>query len=348
MSNQIDFPTKPFYIMSKINRSNWVLTVTEKGAVVLQALTSTVDQIWTATPDPRGGAILRHVGTGLVLACSVTKIFGMQIPGGPLKAVNLDTADSTQLWRAEDLGDNWCGINTLLNWEGKINVYGSNVHGTIGIFHWDGGADNEEWRLVTELGEVTVDSVDYDMTKAVADLGMPPSHCAITTVDNTLGGKDVSSTYSLARTVTTQRSITTSESNTTGHKYTQTFSIKGGIEKVVEVSASASFEESDSKTISLTDQKTNTETVTDTISTQVSVPAGKKYAYHVVVYYGKVSVPYTAHMTFQSSTVGAKPVKLTTQGIFTGVNKTNNEIVVRDITSAQPDKQKLVESLAVA
>ena len=183
------------------------------------------------------------------------------------------------------------------------------------------------------------------MTKAVADLGMPPSHCAVTTVDNTLGGTPVTSTYSLARTVTTQRSITNSESDTSGHKYTQTFSIKGGIDKVVEVSASASFEESDSKTISLTDQKTNTETVTDTISTQVNVPAGRKYAYHVVVYYGKVSVPYTAHSTFQSSTTGAAPVSVTTQGVFTGVNKTNNEIVIRDITSPQPDKQQLVSRL---
>ena len=331
--------------MSKINRSNWVLTITPQGAVVLRPLTATIDQIWTATPDPRGGAILRHVDTGLVLACGLASMFGTQFPAGPLKAVNLNTSDATQLWRAEDLGDNWAGINTLLNWEAKINVYGSDVHGKIGVYHWDGGADNEEWRLVTELGAITVDSVDYDMTKAVADLGMPPSHCAVTTVDNTLGGTPVTSTYSLARTVTTQRSITNSESDTSGHKYTQTFSIKGGIDKVVEVSASASFEESDSKTISLTDQKTNTETVTDTISTQVNVPAGKKYAYHVVVYYGKVNVPYTAHSTFQSSTTGAAPVSVTTQGVFTGVNKTNNEIVIRDITSPQPDKQQLVSRL---
>jgi hypothetical protein len=329
--------------MSKINRSNWVLTITPQGAVVLRPLTSTIDQIWTATPDPRGGAILRHVDTGLVLACGLVTVAWLRnIPGGPLKAVNLDTSDATQLWRAEDLGGNWVGINTLLNWESKINVYGSDVHGTIGVYGWDGGADNEEWRLVAEIGAITVDSVDYDMTKAVADLGMPPSHCAVTTVDNTLGGTPNTSSYSLVRTVTTQRSITNFESDTTGHKYTQTFSIKGGIGKIVEVSASASFEESDSKTISLTDQKTNTETVTDTISTQVNVPAGKKYAYHVVVYYGKVSVPYTAHSTFQSSTIGAAPVKVTTQGVFTGVNKTNNEIVIRDITSPQPDKQQFV------
>jgi hypothetical protein len=348
MSNQIDFPTQPFYIMSKINRSNWVLTITPQGAVVLRPLTSTIDQIWTATPDPRGGAILRHIDTGLVLACGLVKVFGMQFPAGPLKAENLSSSDATQLWRAEDLGDNWAGINTLLNWEAKINVYGSDVHGTIGVFHWDGGADNEEWRLVPELGAVTVDSVEYDMAKAVADLGLPPSHCAITTVDNTLGGTPVTSTYSLARTVTTQRSITNSQSDTTGHKYTQTFSVKGGIDKVIEVSASASFEESDSKTISLTDQKTNTETVTDTISTQVNVPAGKKYAYHVVVYYGKVNVPYTAHSTFQSTTTGAKPVQVITQGVFTGVNKTNNEIVIRDITSPQADQQKLVGRLPLA
>lgn len=148
--------------------------------------------------------------------------------------------------------------------------------------------------------------------------------------------------------MSTQRSITNSQSDTTGHKYTQTFSVKGGIDKVIEVSASASFEESDSKTISLTDQKTNTETVTDTISTQVNVPAGKKYAYHVVVYYGKVNVPYTAHSTFQSTTTGAKPVQVITQGVFTGVNKTNNEIVIRDITSPQADQQKLVGRLPLA
>jgi hypothetical protein len=352
MPTEIQFPTKPFYIMSKISRSNWVLTITPQGKVALERLKGTVDQAWTATPDPRGGAILRHVSTGKVLACeiehiSVPGLVEIDVPAGPLKAADLDAGDARQLWRAEDVGDSWSAINTLLQWEAKINVYQSDVHGIVGIYQWDDGADNEEWRLTAEAGELTVDSVVYDMSKAVADLGMPPSHCTAITVDNTLSDTTVTSTYTLARTVTTQRSITNTESDTTGQKYTQTFSAKGGIAKVVEVTATASFEQTDSKTISLTDQKVNTESVTDTITTQLTVPANKKYAYNVVVYYGKVTVPYTAYLTFQSTTAGAKPVKLTVQGVFTGVNKVNNEIVVRDITSPKVKEQALIGKISL-
>jgi hypothetical protein len=352
MPTEIQFPTKPFYIMSKLSRSNWGLTITAEGKVALEQLKGTVDQVWTASPDPRGGAILRHVSTGKVLACqlehfSVPGIIEVDFPAGPLKAADLDAGDAKQLWRAEVADGDWSAINTLLQWEAKINVYNSDVHGIVGIYGWDGGADNEEWRLMAEAGELTVDSVEYDMSKAAADLGVPPSHCTATTVDNTLGGTTVTSTYTLARTVTTQRSITNAESDTTGHKYTQTFSAKGGIAKVVEVTASASFEQTDSKTISLTDQKVNTESVTDTIATQVTVPAGKKYSYHVVVYYGKVTVPYTANLTFQSSTPGAKPVKLTTKGVFVGVNKVNNDIVIRDVTSPKMTEQALIGRLTL-
>ncbi|KRA66263.1 hypothetical protein ASD79_02995 [Caulobacter sp. Root655] len=353
MPTEIKFPAKPFYIMSKIARSNWGLTITPEGKVVLEALKGTVDQVWTATPDPRGGAILRHVSTGKVLACqmqhiSIPGLIEIDLPAGPLKAVDLDASDAKQLWRAEEVSGDWSAINTLLQWEAKINVFDSDVHGTVGVYRWDGGADNEEWRLIAEAGELTVDSVTYDMSKAVPDLGMPPSHCTGTTVDNTLGGTTVTSTYSLARTVTTQRSLTNARTDTTGHKYTQTFSAKGGVAKVVEVTASASFEQTDSTTLSLTDQKVNTESVVDTIATQVSVPAGKKYAYHIVVYYGKVTVPYTAHLTFQSTTPGAKPVKLTVEGVFVGVNKVDNEIVIRDVTSPKAKEQPLIGKMALA
>src|SRR5882757_3278364 len=190
-NNAIDFPTKPFYIMSKIGGSNWVLTLTPDGAVVMRQLTGAIDQLWTATSDPRGAAFLRHVSTGRVLAYQLVQINPMfpQMPGGPLQSANLNGSDPKQLWRREDLGGGWSGINAFLNWEGKINVYDSNVlfNGTVGIFHWDGGADNEEWNFVEEAGEVTVDSVTYDLAKAVADLGIPPSQGSAITVDNSAG-----------------------------------------------------------------------------------------------------------------------------------------------------------------
>lgn len=126
MSNQISWPTTPFYIQSKIGLSNWALTVTAQSAVVLQALDAAIDQMWTAIPDPRGGAFLKHTGTGRVLARG---------PDGPLQAVNQNGADPGQLWRVEDLGNPWAGINSLADWEQKINVYRSDVHGTIGTWH---------------------------------------------------------------------------------------------------------------------------------------------------------------------------------------------------------------------
>jgi hypothetical protein len=326
MSNEISWPKNPFYIQSKIGLSNWALTITDQGAVVMRSLTATIDQQWSATPDPRGGAFLKHLGTGRVLARS---------SGGPLQTVNQTGSDPNQLWRVEDLGSSWVGINSLTDWEQKINVYGSDVHGTIGTWHWDRGADNEEWRLIEETGTVTVDSIVYDTSKAVADLSRPPYRCSATTVDNRRSAVPDTSTYTLARSITTTRSFTNSESDTTGHKYTQTFGVKGGIDKVIEVSASFSFEESDSKTLSITSQTTDSETNTDTVSTSVNVPAGKMYRYQVVVYYGKVSVPYTAQLTFLSVVPGAAPVHFQQTGTFEGVNATETAIEVADVTPNQ-------------
>lgn len=332
MSNEISWPKNPFYIQSKIGLSNWALTITNQGAVVMQPLTATIDQQWSATSDPRGGAFLKHLGTGRVLARG----------SGPLQAVNQNGSDPNQLWRVEDLGSPWVGINSLTDWEQKINVYRSDVHGTIGTYHWDRGADNEEWRLIEETGTVTVDSIVYDTSKAVADLSRPPYRCAATTVDNRRSAVPDTSTYTLARSITTTRSFTNSESDTTGHKYTQTFGVKGGIDKVIEVSASFSFEESDSKTISITNQTTNSETNTDTVSTSVNVPAGKMYRYQVVVYYGKVSVPYAAQLTFQSVVPGAAPVHFQQTGIFEGVNATETAIEVADVTPNQMQSERVL------
>ena len=153
MPSPINFPTKPFYIMSRLDNSNWVLTLTPQGAVVMRHLTSTNDQLWKATPDPRGGSFLTHVGTGLVLAYQLQRSFPEgETPGGPLLSANLDTADPKQLWRCEDLGFGSSGINAFLDWERKINIYHSDPNGTVGLYKWDNGS-NEKWILFQEAGE---------------------------------------------------------------------------------------------------------------------------------------------------------------------------------------------------
>jgi hypothetical protein len=333
------WPTGPFYIMSQLQCSNYVLAPKADGDQVgLQRLTSTIEQLWKATPDPRGGAFVQHAASGRVLlfdydASHFIAMF-MGRSGGPIKLVPLDPSDGRQRWVTD--GDPWVNLSCVLRPGVAVDVYNFDPNGTVGMWGWE-GSPNQWWMLLPETGVITVGSVSYDFAHAAADLtSVPPQHCAETSVDNTHGGTPVTSTYALARSVTTMRAITHAESDTTSQKYTQTFGLKGGLDKVFEVSASASFEESTSKTMSLTDQRTESETVTDTITTQVNVPPGKKYAYHVAVYYGKVSVPYTATMTFQSSVPGSAPVPLTTQGVFQGVNAVRNEIVVSDETAPQP------------
>lgn len=336
---EISWPTKPFYIMSKIGLSNWVLTEISIAAgfdaLTMQARTGTIDQLWMATPDPRGGAILRHIKSDLVISC--LPLQSWIVTNKPsLNLQPFNSADPLQLFRLEDVGDNWVAINGLFDWEYKINVFGSDPHGRIGMWPWDGG-DNEQWKLLEEAGDVTVNSIEYDLSQAKGDLGQPPTACKAEDSDNTQGSTEpLTGTITLKRVITTTTQHTISESDTTSHKYSQTFGIKGGIAKVVEVTTSLSFEEADSKTTSSIDQKTHSTTDTDTLSTNTNVPPGKKYRYQVVVHYGKVSVPFTAHLTFQSSIPGIAPLQFTSKGVFNGVNYTGYEIVCKDITSPDP------------
>jgi hypothetical protein len=146
---QIDFPTKPFYIISRLDNSRWVLTLTPPYpfAVAMRHLTNSTDQLWAATPDPRGGAFLTHVATQFVLAYRVAhdpKTGEAIVLTAPLFA-DLGGRPPNQLWRCEDLGGGTVGINAFLNWECKINIYHSDPNGTVGLYKWDGGAPNESW-----------------------------------------------------------------------------------------------------------------------------------------------------------------------------------------------------------
>jgi len=343
MSNEIPWPTpqEHFYIVSKIGNLNYVLTADDSGNMAMRPFDGTIEQLWKAQDSGRGGAYLQLVKSGLCLAGNRdTRI---------LKMMALDIHTSDQLWRVENLGNPWAGINCSGDWELKINVYGSDLNGRIGLYGWDGGHDNEKWLIQKENGQVTVDSIQYDLGSAASDLiGHPPSHCTEIVIDNSGGGTLVTNTYELERSVTKTRSFTKSESETTSQKYTQTYTVSGGFDKIVEVSASGSFEESHSSTMSWSSEMKDSKTDTDKLSTQVSVPPGKKYSCHIIVYYGKVTVPYTAHLTFHPSIPGTSPVPFTSTGVFTGVNSTRYEIVIKDVTSPQTTQHFEVERRPVS
>jgi hypothetical protein len=329
MSNEIGWTDKPFYIQSKINGSNFVLTAADGGTadnrgVKTKPLASGMANLWKAMPDTRGGAFLNHLGTGLFL----TRV------GDSLALRHINSGDANQLWRVEDLGLPWVGINSWTDWEQKINVYGSDLNGTTALWRWDGGADNEEWALREEAGTLETVSVKYHLESAIKNFNEPPTRMVATFIDNSRGTKDLTSSVALQRTLTTSRSITTSESNTEGRKYTQTFGIKGGVKDVWEANASLSFEESSSTTRSLTDQSTDTQTMTDSCTLNVTIPAGKYYRYQVAVYYAKFSIPFTATMKFTSSVPGAQPVMTTIEGVYNGVNAMRSEVEAAEMSAS--------------
>jgi hypothetical protein len=344
VSNETTFPAGPFYIQSKINLSNWALT-TDGTNLKLSPLVGGIEHLWAATPDNRGGASLKHIQTGKILTATTTRLPSpfppIEIPTG-LAVAPLDPANGLQLFRAEDLGDNWRGINLLANWELKINVSNSDVHGKIAPYHWDGGAPNEEWRLIAETSTVTTESVEYDLKGATSNLNLPPMVSDQSDQDNKTSSGSLTGSINLTQSTTTSRSITNSTSDTTGRVYTQTFGAKGGIDKVFEISGSASFSESSSKTIAYSDTTVNSKTDSHSIVVNINVPPGKKYRYSILVFNGQCSIPYTAHMLFQSVVPGAVPYRFVSTGVYTGVNAIRSEVSSSDITPG-PAKAILVE-----
>lgn len=347
---ETDFPSNPFYIQSKIGTSNWALTVANVPGraddwpaklIIMKPLQGNVNFLWSAQKDPRGGSVLTHIASGLVLTANL----GVSGTGqAPLGAMAADPTSSMQLFRAEDLDGNWKGINWLTNWAMKVNVYNADPNDVVGLYPWCGGSPNEEWLLLAETAQVETASIDYHTNLATV-VALNPVESDVSPWDNTQGSVPLTGSTTISQAVTDSTQVTNSTSDTTGQKYTQSFGVKGGLDKVFEVNASASFEESSSDTTSFSDQTTHTtiETVTKTVN--YNVPPGKRYEYQLLIHQGKINVPYTAHMKFQSMVPGSQPVLFDTQGVFTGVNTTQSEVVVYDRTSTATGEDIVVERI---
>jgi hypothetical protein len=152
--------------MSKTWLADYVLTISPPpgNAPTLRPRTGTIGQLWAATPDNRGGAVLTHINTGLALAHTST---GSDVLGRWVSGVVSTAAKSggpEQLWRVEDLGGGWSVINTLLSWDAKLDVYQGDLDGRLQLYPWNGG-DNQQWGVVPETGQITVNSVSYDIAK---------------------------------------------------------------------------------------------------------------------------------------------------------------------------------------
>src|ERR1700739_424599 len=118
---EIDVPAKPFYIQSKIDLSNWALTV-EGGKVKTRRIQGNVNFLWTAQKDVRGGSVLTNIGSGLVLTAKLFSFpFNPKIKyvAGELEVRAFDPTAPEQLFRAGSLDGDWRGVNAVLNWGKK-------------------------------------------------------------------------------------------------------------------------------------------------------------------------------------------------------------------------------------
>jgi hypothetical protein len=342
------FPTQPFYIQWKYGLSDYVIGSggwdNDRKVLRLKVhhRTGDPDQLWTATPDPRGGMVLSNLGdlsdvfqSAGPLVLTVIDV-DMSGPWFGLCIQEFNPAEPLQLFSQIDaVPDPWIRICpatlafkhvcVLDNDPNKDVVGWTNVIGE--------GGDEALWNLIPETGTLAFKSIDYDLKQATSNLGVAPRYFEDDTIENTTdtpltGSKQFSWQTSKSRT------LTNSYSQTSASTFTQTFGIKGGIKDVVEVSESSTFSTSQSDTEAQTDGTTTTETHTEVTTINWNVPAHKTYQYAVKESAGKVSVPYTATATFKSSVAGIHPRDITIQGIFEGVNVVRTEIEVRNITDS--------------
>lgn len=347
----IAWPKTPFYLMSKVGLADYVLTfdppdgALTPAQVVLRPLTATIDQLWVAIPDQRGGAQLKHVNSGLALGCSLGTLpppFGrVSIPVGPVVGEAHDQSKGTQLWVLQDEPrDNWQRVTSLLKTSDSFwAVSEGGLGGSLSLGGWD-DAGPDDFKCIEETGQVTVTDVTYDLASATSNLSVPPVDCDSNTYVNN-GDTPMIQTVTLERTITESSEFTTNESDTTATKYTQTFEVTGDF-GLVNVKASAQFEESKSTTQGWSTNTVKTNTDTTRQATQINVPAGKTYEYHIVVSYGKVNVPYKATLTFQSSVPDKPKVTFPTEGFFNGLNATNTTVVVTKVTGPTSTTVKTV------
>ena len=135
-----------YVIQSKINSSDWVLTVKGDSNYSLHLNHNTVDprQLWVREEDAaRGGFFLRNPFLDRCLRAGSSQ-------GGTITMASKSMGDAELIWRKEQ-GDDWGCLNKLSDWEQKMNVAGNGPYDEntpIIQYEYDRGSDHELWKLV--------------------------------------------------------------------------------------------------------------------------------------------------------------------------------------------------------
>jgi hypothetical protein len=264
-------------------------------------LAGTADQLWVATTDVRGGARLTNLHSGLALYGRPGQGDASWVGAGPV-----DLSVSGGCWVLDAFpSDGFHRIQCLPpsnNWFMQFGTEGQLP--SFILAGWNGG-QGAEFQVMPETGSVTVTNIQYNLA-AAKNTPLPPVDFLAVVVDNTQNSIPLTQTITLTGSVQQNAQIQSSESDTEGTVYTQTFSVSATFAPV-EVTASATFEENQSKTVGWSSSTGNTSTSEHDIQTEVTVPGNKKYSLQQRVNYGQVDVPWTATGTFQSCVASTKP-----------------------------------------
>ncbi len=325
------WPTVPFYLMSRVELLGFVLTPNDGGELNIAPIQEdkTEIQLWQATPDQRGGASLKHVVTGKNLS------FRKQGDANKVMLLDEDRSDRNQLWELADFGDKvYSAIHPLADEWANLNVLDAKPYGTVQLWAWNKGAQNECWMSLTETGKSIVKKIDYHTGAGAVNVTPGEVSSDYSIADNTNPRTPLEARRTLTRTRTKSHQVSNSQENSSELVFTQSFEISGGVESIFEAKVGGGFEQHTTKTISLTNTDQVDESTSTTFEVKLDVPAGRKYAYDVVETIEKCSVPYTAFMEFRSS-VNKKPRCYQVEGRIDNTYSTGTTLVVRDITNSE-------------
>jgi len=326
--------TGPFYIMSKIGNSNWVLSARPNNRLQITPADFRPEQLWTRVESQGGGSFhLINLSNNKALKQSGFK--------NELTLVDFNRGDNSQKWRTGQWGE-WFGIAALNDPNQLVNVagYSWNENNAVVLWEFSRADFNELWKAVTDFGQFSLTNINYDLSRLVVDNSLQPVNCVAVEV-NTMNGLPSRDSLELQRQFTTSTRFTYSESTNKILAITNKIGAKLIWKDFLEVGEEVTMTGQTSTTVTFGKEDAIVETTSDKVTHSVDVPAGRRIKFWVVVKNGKINVPYTATIR---RTDGPRIQDTQVSGQYERINATSYEIRQQDLVTGE---QKVVSSASV-
>lgn len=306
--------SQPFYIVSQIGHADWVLAVGPEGALSVQPLTPGLEQLWMALPDRRGGAVLLHLHTGLVLTAG--PILGAGIPlvptGATLQAAPSQPSLQSQLFGLElaEAGAGelpWVRIYLLICPALKLQVKDADVAGAVALCPGEHHVQHETWQLLPDAGAFVLDSIQYDLGRAQRDV-QPPCSLRTQIYDNAGGAGAQTARPVWAQTWTRTRRFLLDDHDAEARRVATLLRhvpLSGELCDGVDVDGGGPPTPCKIPPIALRDGAQQSHSEPLQLSITASLPAGTRYFYDLEVVEARTTVPFAAALVFHSGLSGA-------------------------------------------